>query len=85
MQDHADRVARARDYNDGNSCASYAASTVEAWRDEAQAFVAWRDAVWPYVINTVMAAVAAGQRGMPREEDLLTELDDPPWLLPQPA
>lgn len=59
VQDHVDRVARARDYNDGNSCASCAASTVEAWRDEAQAFVAWRDAVWPYVINTVMAAVAA--------------------------
>ncbi|WP_127110643.1 hypothetical protein [Pararhodobacter zhoushanensis] len=38
--------ARALGYNDAAACAGYANSTVGQWAAEAQAFIAWRDAVW---------------------------------------
>ncbi|MCW1404329.1 hypothetical protein OKA06_19255 [Novosphingobium sp. MW5] len=33
-------------YNDAAACAGYRTSTVAPWAAEAQAFIAWRDAVW---------------------------------------
>lgn len=68
---HVESQARALGYNSAAHCASYAASTVQAWADEATAFVAWRDAVWIAAFNhqgqvtagnappTVEAALAA--------------------------
>ena len=38
--------ARALGYNSAATLASYVASTTPDWAREAQAFVAWRDAVW---------------------------------------
>lgn len=43
---HVEAQARSLGYNSAAHCASYVASTVQAWADEAKAFVAWRDAVW---------------------------------------
>jgi len=43
---HVEDRAKALGYNSAAHCASYVASTVQAWADEAAAFVAWRDAVW---------------------------------------
>jgi len=43
---YVEATAKARGYNGAAHCASYAMSTVDAWADEATAFVAWRDAVW---------------------------------------
>lgn len=51
VDDHVEAVARAKGYNGAAHLASYVASTVKAWADEAAAFVAWRDAVWLAVIN----------------------------------
>jgi hypothetical protein len=78
VQSHVDQVARTRLYDNGSSCASYAVSTVEAWRLEAEAFVAWRDAVWQYVLG-LFAEVQAGQTAIPDLEDLIAELPVIDW------
>ena len=49
VQVHLDAAAQSRLYTDGNSLATYAASSNPQWAAEAQAFVAWRDAVWAQV------------------------------------
>lgn len=49
VQSHLDAAAQSRLYTDGNSLATYTASTNPQWAAEAQAFVAWRDAVWAQV------------------------------------
>lgn len=52
--------ARRLGYNSAAHCASYVASTVPDWAAEAQAFVAWRDAVW-LAAFTHAAAVETGE------------------------
>jgi hypothetical protein len=49
VQAHIDATAIAKLYDSGTSCASYIASTNATWAAEAEAFVAWRDAVWTQV------------------------------------
>jgi len=78
IQAHVDATARARDYDSGVSCASWVASTNPAWSAEAQAFVAWRDAVWAYAY-TELAKVEAGQRTQPTIDALLVELPAMAW------
>jgi hypothetical protein len=48
---HVEATAKTRGYNGAAHCASYAASTVNAWAAEAAAFIAWRDAVWLAVFD----------------------------------
>jgi hypothetical protein len=48
---HVEAVAKAKGYNGAAHLASYVASTVDAWAEEATTFVAWRDAVWLAVIG----------------------------------
>ena len=80
VQAHVDAIAQFRDYDNGNSLASYTSSTVEAWRAEAEAFVAWRDAVWTFVIGR-LAQVEAGEVAPPENTDaliaMLPEIDWP--------
>lgn len=70
---HVDATAQARDYDNAVSCASYANSTNPQWAAEAQAFVAWRDAVWSYVFAE-LAKVENGQRPQPAIEEFVGEL-----------
>lgn len=49
VQSHLDAAAQSRLYTDGNSLVTYTASTIPQWAAEAQAFIAWRDAVWAQV------------------------------------
>lgn len=46
VQAWLDDVVQANGYDDMASCATYAASSVAQWRADAQAAIAWRDAVW---------------------------------------
>lgn len=64
------RTAQDRGYNSAESLASYVASTNPDWAAEAQAFVAWRDAVWAYALG-VLAEVRAGRQPLPSLEALL--------------
>lgn len=56
IQANVDAAARSRGYADGVALASYAASTIESWKAEALAFVAWRDSVWIYAYGRLSDA-----------------------------
>lgn len=70
---HVDAVAQIRQYDNAVSCASYVASTNPVWAAEAQAFVAWRDAVWVYAF-TELDKVANGERQQPTVSEFIDEL-----------
>jgi hypothetical protein len=78
IQKYVDATAAERRYSDGGSCASYATSTNPIWAAEAQAFVAWRDAVWAHAYAE-LTRVEAGQRPQPSVEDFLAELPVIAW------
>lgn len=69
---HVDTVARERNYSSGVSLASYASSTVPLWRAEAEAFIAWRDAVWAYALAE-LASVQSGDRAAPDTVEAFVE------------
>jgi hypothetical protein len=78
IQGLVDETAVARRYNSGDALASYVASTVPAWKAEAEAFVAWRDAVWQYAYAE-LAKVEGGERDQPPIADFLLELPAIVW------
>jgi len=73
-----DRKAQERQYDSGATLASYVNSTIEHWAAEAQAFVAWRDAVWLYALAE-LDKVQKGKRDQPSLEAFLAELPDFEW------
>lgn len=81
IQTHIDATARQRDYDGGVSCASYVNSTNPQWAAEAQAFVAWRDAVWAHAF-TELDKVQQELRAQPTVEEFLLELPMMQW--PEP-
>jgi hypothetical protein len=78
VQRHVDETAQARGYLDGVTCASYSASTAAGWVADAAAFVAWRDAVWASVLET-LAAYEAGQITQPRISAVVAALPEIEW------
>lgn len=78
VQGHLDGKAQERQYDSGYTLASYVVSTIPAWKEEADAFVSWRDAVWVYAL-TELAKVEGGQRHAPSVEDLIAELPAFGW------
>lgn len=78
IQSHIDAKAQERGYDGGQTIATYVASTVEPWAAEAQAFVAWRDAVWVYAYSE-LAKVENGEREPPTPEDFCIELPALTW------
>lgn len=75
---HVDDVARSRSYSGAVSLASYVASTNATWAAEAQAFVAWRDAVWSFALAE-LARVEAGEIQPPALADLIASLPVITW------
>ncbi|MGD9861696.1 MAG: hypothetical protein AB7S99_00640 [Pseudodonghicola sp.] len=75
---HVEEVARARGYNSAATLSGYATSTVPSWAAEAQAFVAWRDAVWT-MVHAVQADVQAGNAPMPTPAEAVAALPAIQW------
>uniref|UniRef100_A0A7C1P0K5 Phage tail protein n=1 Tax=Agrobacterium albertimagni TaxID=147266 RepID=A0A7C1P0K5_9HYPH len=78
IQAHVDQTARTKQFRDGVTLSSYAASTNPQWVAEAQAFISWRDAVWGYAYAE-FARVQAGQREQPTISEVLSELPAITW------
>ncbi len=78
IQSMIDRTANERQYDDGNSLASYVSSTMPEWAAEAQAFVSWRDRVWAYALAE-LGKVKSGEREQPNVADFLAELPVFEW------
>jgi len=72
---HVEAQALALQYNSAAHLVGYVASTVSHWRAEAEAFVAWRDAVWLAAITKQAEAMETGN--VPSVEDVIEAL--PKW------
>lgn len=75
VQAHLDAAAQSRLYTDGNSLATYTASTNAQWAAEAAAFVAWRDAVWAQVYGMW----ASPPDPVPSPAELIAALPEIAW------
>lgn len=64
VQDQLDFVARSWQYLSILSAVTYATSTVPKFKAEAEALIAWRDAVWTAAYETI-AAIQAGTAQLP--------------------
>ena len=78
IQSLIDGKAQEKQYDDGNSLASYVNSTVPEWAAEAQAFVVWRDQVWAYALGE-LEKVKTSQREQPSVDEFLAELPAFEW------
>ena len=75
---YCDSVAQEKQYDSAVSCASYVSSTIVSWREQALAFVAWRDSVYSYAIAQEQL-MQSGKRSIPTFEEFKTELPDIVW------
>ena len=73
-----DAKAQERGYDGGQTIATYIGSTVAQWAAEAQAFVAWRDAVWVHAYAE-LEKVQNGIRLPPTPEEFCAELPALEW------
>lgn len=78
IQTHVDNAARSKLFRDGVTLASYVSSSIPQWAAEAQAFVAWRDAVWAYAYQE-LARVMGGERAQPTVAEIIAELPLISW------
>jgi hypothetical protein len=76
IDQHVEATAQARGYNSAAHLAGYVTSNT--WQAEAQAFVAWRDAVW-LAAFAIIDDVQIGARDVPDEADLIGELPVIEW------
>lgn len=78
IQTFVDAKPREKDFRDGVTLASYVASTNAAWAEQAQVFVAWRDAVWAYSYE-VLDNVLSGEMPQPSIEEFIEQLPPISW------
>jgi|GEM_PF-2441115 hypothetical protein len=78
VQAHMDAVVAERGYGSILAATSYASSSIAQWAEEAEAAIAWRDAVWVACYD-VIAAVRAGTRSIPSKDELVAELPVMKW------
>lgn len=78
VQARIDAIAKAREFNDGVTAATYLTSTIPRWKADAQVFVAWRDQVWAYSYGE-LDKVMNGERQQPTIADFINELPAIEW------
>lgn len=78
VQNLLDAKAREKLYDDGFAIASYANSTVENFRNEARAFITWRDACWDKCYE-ILAQYQSGEIERPTVDDVLQQLPTLEW------
>lgn len=78
VQIRLDSVAQQRGYDGILSACTYVASAVPRFKAEAEAAVAWRDAVWSKCYE-ILAQAQAGERAVPSLGEVLQELPQIQW------
>lgn len=78
VQNLLDGKAKEKMYDNGFAIASYAASTNETFRDEAQRFITWRDGVWSKCYE-ILADFESGEIEMPSVEYVMERLPTLDW------
>lgn len=78
VQKVLDETAQSRNYDSIISVCSYATSNNPKFRAEAEACVAWRDAVWEYCYEE-LDKFERGEREVPSEKELIEELPKLEW------
>jgi hypothetical protein len=78
VQAKLDKACKAKGYDNGFACASYASSTVETFKNEADAFITWRDACWVKCYS-LLEQYQSGLIERPTVEQVLTELPNLEW------
>lgn len=78
IEQKIEQIAKERGYDNSLSCASYATSTVEGWKAEADAFIAWRDSVWSWAISQ-FEEVSSGQTEVPTLEEVEQSIPSMVW------
>lgn len=81
IREHIEATAQSRGYLNSVMLASYAASTVPAWAEEARTFVAWRDAVWLNAFE-YFNSVKAGITPKPTIAEFIDRLPLAGWTPP---
>ncbi len=75
---YADIVAQEKRYDSAVACATYIHSSVMQWVNEATTFIAWRDAVYSYLIEQE-ALMVAEERTIPTFDEFKEELPVIVW------
>ena len=73
ITDKLDEVAMSMDYTDRNTICSYSTSEVLKFRNEANAFIIYRDLVWEVSLR-IQSEMLTGVRAVTTAEQLLSEL-----------
>lgn len=73
LENYIDSIAQQKLYNNAISCISYLNSSVATWKAEAEAFSAWRDSVYNYVIQQE-SLMKSGLRTIPTFDAFKLEL-----------
>lgn len=79
VQELLDSVAQSRGYDNGFTCASYYNSSVNTFRNEAHAYVEWRDKVWQ-TCYVLLDSYLAGDISRPTVEDVMSKLPVISWV-----
>lgn len=79
VQELLDSTAQSRGYDNGFTCASYYNSSVSTFRDEAHAYVEWRDKVWQ-TCYALLDSYLAGDIPRPTVEDVMSKLPVISWV-----
>ena len=78
VQAKLDKACKAKGYDNGFACASYASSTVETFKNEADAFITWRDACWVKCYE-LLSQYSQGVIQRPTVDDVLNLLPNMEW------
>lgn len=78
LQRHIDNTAQQKEFTSGVSCASYANSIDQNWKQEALDFIRWRDQCWLYAID-VQSKVEAGTIDAPSLDQFIADAPELVW------
>ena len=76
---HVEATAKSKGYNGAAHLASYAASSVTSWANEATTFIEWRDAVWLTVFDKLSRVTSGLELPPENATTMIDELPDIVW------